>query len=151
MSRLHRFNLRRRFVRMAQPSFGIRWQSRSDPGRKSIAKLSLTAKESGPFNNGAAPGRQCVSIVIPVFNEAANLGALWARLKPVIDDPRNEWELIFVDDGSSDRSLEILREFSKRDPRVHVIELARNFGQHSALLAGFRNSSSDVVVKLDAD
>jgi undecaprenyl-phosphate 4-deoxy-4-formamido-L-arabinose transferase len=113
--------------------------------------LSFTAKESAPFNNGAAPERQCVSIVIPVFNEAANLGALWERLKPVIDDPSYEWELIFVDDGSSDRSLEILRGFSKRDARVHVIELARNFGQHSALLAGFRNSSGDVVVTLDAD
>jgi len=91
------------------------------------------------------------SIVVPVYNEAANLRLLWERLQPIVDDPARAWEIVFVDDGSSDDSLEILREYSERDTRVRVVELARNFGQHCALLAGFRNSTGDVVVTLDAD
>ena len=98
-----------------------------------------------------AVNREAVSIVIPVYNEAANLPLLWARLRPILGDPMREWEIVFIDDGSTDDSLEILREYSHQDPRVRVVELARNFGQHSALLAGFRNSCGDVVVTLDAD
>ena len=62
------------------------------------------------------------------------------------------WEVVFVDDGSADESLEILGNFVRQAPgRVHVVELARNFGQHSAILAGFRQSSGDIVITLDAD
>ena len=89
--------------------------------------------------------------MIPVFNEAANLHTLWGRLEPVLTASGRECEVVFVDDGSSDDSLKILREFAASDPRVRVVELARNFGQHSALLAGFRNCGGDVVVTLDAD
>lgn len=92
-----------------------------------------------------------ISIVIPVYNEAANLRALWSRLEPVISALGRACEAIFVDDGSVDNSLEILRGFAAGDPRVRVIELARNFGQHSAILAGFRNCAGDIVVTLDAD
>lgn len=92
-----------------------------------------------------------VSIVIPVYNESANLDALWSRLQPVIGDGAREWEIVFIDDGSSDDSLHILNHLSQSDGRVRVVELARNFGQHSALLAGFRHSRGDVVVTLDAD
>jgi undecaprenyl-phosphate 4-deoxy-4-formamido-L-arabinose transferase len=99
----------------------------------------------------ATADRTLITVVIPVFNESANLQTLWARLQPVIHNPRWAWEIVLVDDGSSDESLEILRQFSRSDPRVRVVELARNFGQHSALLAGFRNSSGDIVVTLDAD
>ncbi|MGH8013607.1 MAG: glycosyltransferase [Candidatus Binataceae bacterium] len=101
--------------------------------------------------HGAATIRQSVSIVIPVFNEAANLPALWERLKPVITGLQREYEVIFVDDGSNDDSLKILRELAQDDACVRVIELARNFGQHSALLAGFRQARGDIVVTLDAD
>ena len=89
--------------------------------------------------------------MIPVYNEAANLHALWRRLIPVIDASNREFEIVFVDDGSSDDSLAMLREFSAADARVRVVELARNFGQHSALLAGFRQCRGDIVVTLDAD
>jgi undecaprenyl-phosphate 4-deoxy-4-formamido-L-arabinose transferase len=93
-----------------------------------------------------------VSIVVPVFNESANLGALWARLRPVLDSLGRPWETVFIDDGSRDDSLAILRELAAtEDGRVRVVELARNFGQHSAILAGFRQSRGDVVVTLDAD
>ncbi len=92
-----------------------------------------------------------VSIVIPVYNEAANLDALWNRLKPVLDGLGRGWEVVFVDDGSADQSLSILLAIAARTPNVYVVELARNFGQHSAILAGFRQSRGDVVVTLDAD
>ena len=97
------------------------------------------------------PGRP-VSIVIPVFNESANLNALWARLKPVLEDLGRDWEAVFIDDGSRDDSLRILCAIAAgENGRVRVVELARNFGQHSAILAGFRQSRGEVVVTLDAD
>jgi undecaprenyl-phosphate 4-deoxy-4-formamido-L-arabinose transferase len=93
-----------------------------------------------------------VSIVVPVFNESANLPTLWLRLKPVLGGLDRPWELVFIDDGSRDDSLGILREIAAGgEGRVRVVELARNFGQHSAILAGFRQSRGDIVVTLDAD
>jgi undecaprenyl-phosphate 4-deoxy-4-formamido-L-arabinose transferase len=92
-----------------------------------------------------------VSIVIPVYNESANLEKLWQRLTPVTQGFACDWELVFVDDGSSDDSLPILRAIAARCQQVRVVELARNFGQHAALLAGFRECRGDVIVTLDAD
>jgi undecaprenyl-phosphate 4-deoxy-4-formamido-L-arabinose transferase len=112
--------------------------------------LNLPGKIA-PIRGSIAPSAELVSIVIPVYNEAANLHALWRRLIPVIDASNREFEIVFVDDGSSDDSLAMLREFSASDARVRVVELARNFGQHSALLAGFRQCRGDIVVTLDAD
>ena len=93
-----------------------------------------------------------ISVVVPVFNESANLSALWSRLRPVLEGLGRPWEALFVDDGSSDGSLEMLRAMAAaNDGRVRVVELARNFGQHAAILAGFRQVRGDVIVTLDAD
>ena len=92
-----------------------------------------------------------VSVVIPVYNESANLDALWRRLKAVLDGCGRRYEVIFIDDGSADNSLAMLCDLAGRDDRVRVVELARNFGQHAAILAGFRNTRGEVVVTLDAD
>ena len=92
-----------------------------------------------------------VSIVIPVYNEATNLEALWRRLSAVIAGGERDYEVVFVDDGSSDDSLAILSQIAAKDSRVRVVELARNFGQHSAILAGFRECRGEVIVTLDAD
>jgi len=93
-----------------------------------------------------------VSVVVPVFNESANLASLWSRLKPVLDSLGRPWETVFIDDGSRDDSLGILRRIAAgEEGRVRVVELARNFGQHSAILAGFRQSRGEIVVTLDAD
>lgn len=103
---------------------------------------------------GIDPGEETtatVSIVIPVYNESANLDILWGRLQAVASRLDSDWEIIFVDDGSSDDSLARLRAIADGCPQVRVVELARNFGQHAALLAGFRESRGDVVVTLDAD
>jgi undecaprenyl-phosphate 4-deoxy-4-formamido-L-arabinose transferase len=116
--------------------------------------LSSSGKIS-PLRSTSAPLAQTgdlISVVVPVFNESANLAALWARLKPVLETIGRPWEAIFVDDGSRDDSLAVLRRIAADEGgRVRVVELARNFGQHSAILAGFRESKGEVVVTLDAD
>jgi undecaprenyl-phosphate 4-deoxy-4-formamido-L-arabinose transferase len=113
-------------------------------------RVSISSKIV-PVRDTLSPLAELVSIVIPVYNEAANLPALWARLEPVVTGLGRVCEVIFVDDGSRDDSLDILRKFAANDARVRVVELARNFGQHSALLAGFRICRGDIVVTLDAD
>jgi undecaprenyl-phosphate 4-deoxy-4-formamido-L-arabinose transferase len=93
-----------------------------------------------------------VSVVIPVFNEEENLPRLLPRLLPVLDGLARTYEVLFVDDGSRDGSLDILKGFAAAHPgKVRVLELARNFGQHPAILAAFQEARGDVVVTLDAD
>jgi undecaprenyl-phosphate 4-deoxy-4-formamido-L-arabinose transferase len=92
-----------------------------------------------------------LSIVIPVFNEEANLEPLYERLAPVIGGLDGGVEVVFVDDGSADRSLELLRGFARRDPRVRVVSFNRNYGQHAAVMAGFEVTRGATVVTLDAD
>ncbi len=93
-----------------------------------------------------------VSIVIPVYNEAANLPTLFDRLIAVVDSMERSAEIIFIDDGSRDRSRDILVELQGRRPDcVRVIEFDRNYGQHMAVMAGFEQSRGTVIVTLDAD
>lgn len=92
-----------------------------------------------------------VSIVIPIYNEAPTIPALQARLAAVLDGLGRSVEVWYVDDGSSDGSLALLREIAEGDARVGVIELSRNAGQHAAVHAGFAASRGATVVTLDAD
>jgi len=93
-----------------------------------------------------------LSVVIPVYNEAAGLAALFARLYPALDALGRPYEAIFVDDGSSDRSAALLREqFAKRPDVTRVVLLAGNFGQHLAIMAGFAQCRGARAVTLDAD
>src|ERR1044071_3220104 len=92
-----------------------------------------------------------VSVVIPVFNEEANLPHLLPRLLPVLDGLHRPYEIILIDDGSRDKSLSILKAFAEQYPQVFVVQLSRNFGQHPAILAGFTRTTGEVVVTLDAD
>jgi undecaprenyl-phosphate 4-deoxy-4-formamido-L-arabinose transferase len=92
------------------------------------------------------------SIVVPVYNEEGNLPELLRRLLAVMDATGEPYELVFVDDGSRDGSLALLKQAAAERPdRVRVLELARNFGQHQAILAAFESVTGDVVVTLDAD
>jgi undecaprenyl-phosphate 4-deoxy-4-formamido-L-arabinose transferase len=105
-----------------------------------------------PFDDMPRVDSEMISLVIPVYNEAANLPDLWARLAAVMKGMGRPWEAVFVDDGSADDSLKMLKEFADAAPgHVRVVELARNFGQHSAILAGFKQSKGDIIVTLDAD
>jgi undecaprenyl-phosphate 4-deoxy-4-formamido-L-arabinose transferase len=93
-----------------------------------------------------------VSVVIPVYIEQESLPALLPRLMPVLAALGRPYEVLFVDDGSRDGSLSILRSFVEGHPgEVRVVELSRNFGQHPAILAAFQRARGDVVVTLDAD
>jgi undecaprenyl-phosphate 4-deoxy-4-formamido-L-arabinose transferase len=91
-----------------------------------------------------------ISVVIPVYNEEENLPLLMDRLEAVMQSMKRPYEIIFVDDGSRDRSLEILKEFVGREG-VRIVELARNYGQHRAIMAGFSIVRGSIVVTLDAD
>ncbi len=92
-----------------------------------------------------------VSIVIPVFNEAENVGPLHGEIASAIKDRAEDYEIIFVDDGSSDGSLEELKNARGRDPRVKIILFRKNFGQSAAISAGFERCRGQVVVAMDAD
>jgi undecaprenyl-phosphate 4-deoxy-4-formamido-L-arabinose transferase len=95
--------------------------------------------------------RPWLSVVVPVFNEEDSLRELHRRLGAVLDAVPEPGEIVFVNDGSTDRSGELLEEIQTSDPRVTLVELAYNAGQHAAVLAGFQVSHGDVVVTLDAD
>ena len=93
-----------------------------------------------------------VSIVIPIYNEEAGLGALFARLYPALDALSCSYEVIFVNDGSRDRSAGMLADQCHVRPDVtRVVLLNGNYGQHMAILAGFEQSTGEIVVTLDAD
>ncbi len=92
-----------------------------------------------------------VSVVIPVFNNAASLDELIARLIDVLGARDDPFEIVLVDDGSSDASWEIIAKRARADERVVGVRLSRNFGQHPAIRAGFERSSGDVTVLMDAD
>jgi undecaprenyl-phosphate 4-deoxy-4-formamido-L-arabinose transferase len=93
-----------------------------------------------------------VSVVVPVYDEEGNLPELLRRLTAVMDGRGEPYEIILVNDGSTDRSLGILRDWAARRPeRIRALDLSHNFGQHQAILAGFRDVTGDVAVTLDAD
>ncbi|HTF20251.1 MAG TPA: glycosyltransferase family 2 protein [Chryseolinea sp.] len=92
-----------------------------------------------------------ISFVIPVFNEAANIGVLLKELNEAMEGVPYGMEFIFVDDGSRDNSLNIIKGFAHEDPRIYFIELSRNFGHQYALKAGLDLCSGDCVVTMDCD
>ncbi len=93
-----------------------------------------------------------LSIVIPVYNEEAGLASLFARLYPALDALDLDYEIVFVNDGSRDRSAALLREqFSARPEVTRVVLFNGNYGQHLAILAGFEHSRGERVITLDAD
>ncbi len=92
-----------------------------------------------------------LSVVAPVHNEEENLRELHRQLTDALAPTGLDYELILVDDGSTDTSLSILRELAQGDPRVTVLELRRNFGQTAAMAAGIDNTRGDVIVPIDAD
>lgn len=96
-----------------------------------------------------------VSILIPAYNEEASLPLLYPELVKVMDDPelvkKYEWEVLFVNDGSKDGTLEILRSLRHQDSRINYVDLSRNFGKENAMLAGFDYVTGDCMIIMDAD
>ncbi len=92
-----------------------------------------------------------LSVVIPVYNEEENLILLYSRLKKTLDSLNSSYEIIFIDDGSRDKSWSILENFRNKDNLVRTFQFNRNYGQHTAILAGFELSRGEVIVTIDAD
>jgi undecaprenyl-phosphate 4-deoxy-4-formamido-L-arabinose transferase len=92
-----------------------------------------------------------ISVVIPIFNEAASLEDLYDRLTRTLKTIGRPYEILFVDDGSQDGSMDLLRLVHARDPDVRVVRLNRNYGQHAAVFAGMERARGAVVVTLDGD
>lgn len=114
-----------------------------------VAPIADVAREVRRAEGGADP---YLSVIVPVFNEAENLRALFGRLTGALDAQGETYEILFTDDGSRDASLDVLLELREERPyQVRVIEFSRNFGQHMAVLAAFREVRGQVVVTLDAD
>lgn len=94
----------------------------------------------------------CVSIIVPAYNEESNIAPFYSAILEVFQQlPDASFELIFVNDGSSDKTLEVIKEFNKKDKRVKGISFARNFGKEAALFSGLRAATGDCAVILDAD
>ncbi len=91
------------------------------------------------------------SVVVPCFNEEGVLHELYRRVKQVMDQTGESWELVLVNDGSHDRTSEIMRELRAADPRIKVVDFARNFGHQIAFTAGVDFAQGDAVVVIDAD
>ncbi len=92
-----------------------------------------------------------ISVVIPLHNEATTLDELYDRVRTVMEDLGRSWELVLVNDGSTDETPRILDSLYKRDPRVTVVHLRRNYGQTPALMAGFHHARGELIVSLDGD
>ena len=92
-----------------------------------------------------------ISVVIPVFNEESNLPVLYERLVNSVTSISNDYELIFVNDGSKDNSLNIIKELSLKNAQVKYIDFSKNFGHQLAVFAGLENAKGDTIVIIDAD
>jgi len=92
-----------------------------------------------------------LSLVIPIYNEEENIPLLYAEIKEVLDGTSHQYEMIFIDDGSSDTSVQVLEQLSQKDERVLVVALRRNFGQTAAMSAGFDHASGDIIITMDGD
>ncbi len=92
-----------------------------------------------------------LSVVIPIYNEEENIQLLYDELKGVLQGIDRPYEIVFIDDGSSDRSLELLESIQQQDNHVVVVSFRRNFGQTAAMAAGFDYATGEVIVTMDGD
>jgi len=92
-----------------------------------------------------------ISVVIPIYNEELNIAPGYAEVSDIMASLNTPYEIIYVDDGSKDRSVEILTDVSSGDNNVKIIQFRRNFGQTAAMAAGLENSKYDIVITLDGD
>jgi glycosyltransferase involved in cell wall biosynthesis len=102
-------------------------------------------------SRGPQAGEIALSVVVPIFNEEENISELYEGLTRALGKLGASYELIIVDDGSTDGSFDRSRRFAERDPRVRVLRFARNCGQHVALAAGIERAGGNIVILMDAD
>lgn len=98
------------------------------------------------------PGSRLISIVVPAMNEQDNIGPFYSAVTNVTDSLNDfQWEIVFVDDGSTDLTAERIKELRSKDSRVRALQLSRNFGSYAAIKAGFDYASGDAVITISAD
>jgi dolichol-phosphate mannosyltransferase len=103
------------------------------------------------MNEPAPSARPVFSLVIPIWNEQAVIPVLYERVVQVLESTAEQWEMLFVNDGSTDRSLALLVALQANDPRVKVLNFSRNFGHQIAITAGCDYAEGDAVIVMDAD
>ncbi len=109
------------------------------------------ASPAATDNRRLSNSRPVLSVIVPVYNEEAVIPELYRRMVQVLERIGEPWEMICVDDGSHDRSLQLLLELHHRDPRIRVVSFSRNFGHQIAITAGLDYARGDAVVIIDAD
>ncbi len=119
--------------------------------RVAYRSAPTTAAGTPPTAGPAQSDPPHISVVLPVYNESDNLPELTRRLDAVLGALGDTYEVIFVDDGSHDGSLGILRSLHASDPRLRIVRLSRNFGHQAAISAGIDHAQGDVIVVMDAD
>ncbi len=92
-----------------------------------------------------------ISLIIPIFNEENNIIPLYNQVTPVLNSLNQEYEIIFIDDGSSDSSFNLLSSLKEKDSRIIIIKLLKNYGKSKALSAGFNEIQGDIIVTMDGD
>lgn len=92
-----------------------------------------------------------VSVIVPLYNEEDNVEHLYQAIEPVMRGLQKEWELVLVNDGSSDGTATALEDLASRDPHVKIIEFRRNFGQTAAMSAGIQHACGDIIITMDGD
>src|SRR5581483_8399563 len=95
--------------------------------------------------------KTALSVIIPVFNEEDSLAPLYGSLVGVLKACRMTYEVIFVDDGSTDHGFKVLRDLAKRDRHIRLIKLSRNYGQTAAISAGIGRSRGSFIILMDGD
>jgi polyisoprenyl-phosphate glycosyltransferase len=95
--------------------------------------------------------RESVTVIVPLVNEQDGLGAFHSRLVPVLDTLGCNWDILFIDDGSTDNTLSKLKALHHHDPRIRAVSLSRNFGKERAVAAGLQYASGDAAILIDAD
>jgi glycosyltransferase involved in cell wall biosynthesis len=113
--------------------------------------LVLGSKETGVQETKPEPAELDLSVSIPIYNEEENIRPLYNELKPVLESMEMSYEILFIDDGSSDGSFGELRKLAEEDKQVSVVRFRRNFGQTSAMDAGFKESKGEIIVTMDGD
>lgn len=116
-----------------------------------MPKPSRNLSRKSPQTSRRGDAVPFVSVVVPLLNEEESVGELYAQIAGVMGEMGKSFEVIFVDDGSTDRSFSVLEDMHKKDRRVKVIRFRRNFGKSAALSVGFREARGEYAVTMDAD
>ncbi len=124
---------------------------RKNTGKDASPKDPETRVRELPESSKIIRQNQSISVIIPLFNEEESLTELSQKLEDTLGDLGCEYEVVFIDDGSTDRSFDKIREINKRNPKFHCIKFRKNYGKSAALAKGFRAAKGNIVITMDAD